>query len=91
MATTTVGAFEAKVKLAELLDRVEQGEEIVITRRGKPAARLVPPASSRKPGKRRVDPAQLRKIGEEFRKHVKGPFSSADINDILYHKDGLPK
>jgi prevent-host-death family protein len=34
-------AFEAKNKLSALLDRVEQGEEIVITRHGKPVARLV--------------------------------------------------
>lgn len=37
-----VGAFEAKNKLGMLLDRVEHGEEIVITRHGKPVARLVP-------------------------------------------------
>jgi prevent-host-death family protein len=37
-----VGAFEAKNKLGALLDVVEKGEEIVITRRGKPVARLVP-------------------------------------------------
>ncbi len=39
---TEVGAFEAKNRLGSLLDRVEQGEEIVITRHGKPVARLVP-------------------------------------------------
>ena len=37
-----VGAFEAKNTLGALLDRVEQGEEIVITRHGKPVARLAP-------------------------------------------------
>jgi prevent-host-death family protein len=37
-----VGAFEAKNTLGGLLDRVESGEEIVITRHGKPVARLVP-------------------------------------------------
>jgi prevent-host-death family protein len=36
-----VGAFEAKNKLGSLLDEVERGEEIVITRHGKPVARLV--------------------------------------------------
>jgi prevent-host-death family protein len=41
-----VGAFEAKNTLGTLLDRVEQGEEIVITRHGKPVARLVPNAGS---------------------------------------------
>lgn len=37
-----IGAFEAKNTLGSLLDRVENGEEIVITRHGKPVARLVP-------------------------------------------------
>jgi prevent-host-death family protein len=36
-----IGAFDAKTHLASLLDRVEAGEEFVITRRGKPVARLV--------------------------------------------------
>lgn len=37
----TVGAFEAKTKFSELLDAVERGEEVVITRRGLPVARLM--------------------------------------------------
>jgi prevent-host-death family protein len=42
-----VGAFEAKNKLGQLLDRVEHGEEILITRRGKAVARLVPAEAAR--------------------------------------------
>lgn len=42
MGAPQIGAFEAKNTLGTLLDRVEQGEEIVITRHGKPVARLVP-------------------------------------------------
>lgn len=38
-----IGAFEAKNTLSALLDLAEAGEEIVITRHGKPVARLVPP------------------------------------------------
>jgi prevent-host-death family protein len=37
----TVGAFEAKTNLSALLDRVAGGEEVVITKHGKPVARLV--------------------------------------------------
>jgi len=37
-----MGAFEAKNKFGHLLDQVEHGEEILITRRGKAVARLVP-------------------------------------------------
>ena len=40
-----VGAFEAKNKLGQLLDQVEHGEEIIITRRGRAVARLVPTES----------------------------------------------
>ena len=42
-----IGAFEAKTHLGELLDRVERGEELVITRRGKSVARLVPLVDAR--------------------------------------------
>lgn len=41
-----IGAFDAKNTLGSLLDRVEKGEEIVITRRGKPVARLIPESAS---------------------------------------------
>ncbi len=36
------GAFEAKTKFSELLEQVNQGAEIVITRHEKPIARLIP-------------------------------------------------
>ena len=38
----SVTAFEAKTQFEELLERVTNGEEIVITRHGKPVARLLP-------------------------------------------------
>ncbi|HEX5525741.1 MAG TPA: type II toxin-antitoxin system Phd/YefM family antitoxin [Solirubrobacterales bacterium] len=39
---TQIGMHEAKTQLSKLVERVEAGEEIVITRRGEPAARLIP-------------------------------------------------
>jgi prevent-host-death family protein len=41
-----IGAFEAKSRLGQLLDLVEAGEEVVITRRGKAVARMVPPSTA---------------------------------------------
>jgi prevent-host-death family protein len=38
----TVGAYEAKTHLSELLEKVEAGEEITITKHGAPVAKLVP-------------------------------------------------
>jgi prevent-host-death family protein len=39
---TEVGMHEAKSRLSELVARAERGEEVVITRNGKPAVRLAP-------------------------------------------------
>jgi prevent-host-death family protein len=55
-----IGAFEAKNTLGTLLDRVQQGEEIVITRHGKPVARLVPNIGC-------IDHAQARAAAERIR------------------------
>lgn len=63
-----VGAFEAKNSLGTLLDRVEQGEEIVITRHGKPVARLVPNAGY--PDEDRVQ-AAFGRLRERARKLAK--------------------
>ena len=57
-----IGAFEAKNKFGQLLDWVERGEEITITRHGKEVARLVPA----KPGFNRAEAhAALRRIREQ--------------------------
>ena len=65
-----VGAFEAKNTLGTLLDRVQRGEEIVITRYGKPVARLVPNSG-------RMDRAQVQTAAERIRAratHLKAGF-----------------
>ena len=66
-----IGAFEAKNKLSWLLDRVEQGEEIVITRHGKPVARMVPTNAG-------VDRSEARAALQRMRDRAKqaglGPF-----------------
>ena len=49
-----IQASEAKAKLAELLDDVEGGEIVVITRHGKPIARLVPEDKARRDEARRA-------------------------------------
>jgi prevent-host-death family protein len=37
-----VSAFDAKTHFSRLLDQVEEGERVTITRRGKPIAQLIP-------------------------------------------------
>ena len=52
-----IGAFEAKNRLGTLLDWVEQGEQVLITRRGRAVARLVPadPGVDRAKARRAAD------------------------------------
>lgn len=62
----TVGAFEAKTKFSELLDRVERGEEIVVTRHGKTVARIVPDAPLDAEAERKAREAKAAEIKAEF-------------------------
>ncbi len=59
-----IGAFEAKNTLSALLDLVETGEEIVITRHGKPVARLVPPHRAFSREQARTAAAAIRDMSE---------------------------
>lgn len=67
-----VGDTEAKAKFSELLDRVGRGEEIVITRDGKPAARLVPTEGAAKPVAKKATLEEIHAISREFRALVEG-------------------
>lgn len=51
----TVNLFDAKNRLSALVDRVEAGQEVIITRRGKPVARLVPLAAQGERGRKAVE------------------------------------
>ncbi len=60
----TVGAFEAKTHLNELLREVSQGKTIRITRRGIPVAKLVPDGEEQ--------PCDLQGVVHEMREIRKG-------------------
>ena len=47
MSNQSIGLFEAKTHLSELVSRVERGEEVVITRHNKAVAKLVPVTRTR--------------------------------------------
>ncbi|HEY6577752.1 MAG TPA: type II toxin-antitoxin system prevent-host-death family antitoxin [Rhizomicrobium sp.] len=59
-----IGAFDAKNRLSHLLDLVESGEEVTITRHGKEIARLVPTTSARNRGEARAAMLRLRERAE---------------------------
>ncbi len=62
-----IGAYEAKTHLSDLLDRVERGEELVITRHGKPVARLIPAQPGHDVAKAQAAVRELIAIREEIR------------------------
>jgi prevent-host-death family protein len=81
-----ISVTDAKAQLTELVRRAENGDEIVLTRHGHPAARLVPV-------KRPRDPKALRALIEEIQavaKPTPGP-CAARSQDFLYDDDGLPR
>jgi prevent-host-death family protein len=74
---TTVGAYEAKTHLPELLKRVESGEHITIARHGTPVAVLIPVGDYP-----RRDPAEAARALLEFAKtHSRGDMSVREMID----------
>lgn len=83
-----ISMTEAKAQLTELVRRAEAGEEVVLTRHGQPAARLVPV-------KARLDKEALHRLIEEIQasaasKATPGE-SAARSQDFLYDEHGLPR
>ncbi len=79
---------EAKAQLTDLVRRAEAGDEVVLTRHGRPAVRLVPIAAGRSVEERR---AALQRARGAAAKAVPGA-DAARSQDFLYDGDtGLPR
>ncbi len=74
-----IGAFDAKNSLGALLDLVQKGEEIVITRHGKPVARLVPETGSDE--KRRLAQAAVDQLRDLRKGITLGGIALRDLVD----------
>lgn len=61
-----VGAYEAKTHLSDLLERVEAGQEITITRHGSPIAKLVPVAKKATASERAAAIQRIRTLGKNL-------------------------
>jgi prevent-host-death family protein len=87
-ASMDVAVSEAKAQLTELVRRAEAGEEIVLTRHGKPVVRLAPVAAASTPEARRAIIDRARALGRS--RALPGP-CAARSQDFLYDDDGLPR
>ena len=71
----TVGAYEAKTHLSQLIEEVTRGERVAITKNGTPVALLVPVPSLQKPDAREV----IRQLREFRRGITLGALSSREM------------
>jgi len=78
---------EAKGHLTELVRRAEAGDEVILTRRGQDAVRLVPVVKPRDAQGRRALMEKVRAAAAT--RALPGP-SAARSQDFLYGDDGLP-
>lgn len=82
-----ISVSEAKGQLTELVRRAEAGDEVILTRHGHPAVRLVPVVPV-------TDRAARRALMETLRAEVQGQVrpgpGAARSQDELYDADGLP-
>jgi prevent-host-death family protein len=78
----TIGAFEAKTHFSQLIAEVEKGQDYIVTKRGKPVAKIIP-----FPGEKESFAEGIRKLGEYARLHWKGdgPF---DLREAI--EEGRP-
>jgi prevent-host-death family protein len=83
-----VSVTEAKGQLTDLVRRAEAGDEIVLTRHGRAAVRLVPIEQVRDTASRR---ALLELVRRSAARHSTSGASAARSQDDLYGEDGLPR
>ena len=83
-----VSVTDAKAQLTELVRRAEEGDEIVLTRHGQAAVRLVPVKVRPSADQKRALLDSLRAAGARKAKRGAG---AARSQDFLYDKHGLPK
>jgi prevent-host-death family protein len=83
-----ISVTDAKAQLTELVRRAEAGDEIVLTRHGQPAVRLVPVMAAQDRKSRR---AVLEAVRNSARAKAAAGESAARSQDFLYGADGLPE
>lgn len=84
---TRISVTEAKAQLTELVRRAEAGDEVILTRHGQPAVRLVPMRPRPDVASRR---ALLDAVRASGRGKAAGGPEAARSQDFLYDGDGLP-
>ncbi|MCL1817641.1 MAG: type II toxin-antitoxin system prevent-host-death family antitoxin [Spirochaetaceae bacterium] len=78
-----IGAFEAKTHFSRIIEKVEHGEDFVITRRGKPVAKIIPFKQEKEMSRKEA----LERL-KEMRKLYRGEPGSFNIREAI--EEGRP-
>ena len=82
-----ISVSDAKGQLTDLVRSAEAGDEVILTRHGQAAVRLVPVHATKMPSARK---ALLESVRAGAARASRGP-DAARSQDFLYGDDGLPK
>ena len=83
MAQQQIGSFEAKTHFSQILEAAERGEEYIITKRGKPVAKIIPFEQ-----KREMTWEEALEKFREFRKLYRGKPGDFNIREAI--EEGRP-
>ena len=78
-----IGAFEAKTHFSQIIEKAERGEDFIITRRGKPVAKIIPFER-----KKEMSWEEALEGFREFRKLYRGEPGSFNIREAI--EEGRP-
>jgi prevent-host-death family protein len=83
-----ISVSDAKGQLTELVRRAEARDEVILTRHGHPAVRLVPVKPAADARRRR---ALMEEVSAAGMRKISPGADAARSQDFLYDEDGLPK
>ena len=82
-----VAIHEAKAKLSALIKAALAGEQVVLTRHGRPVAEIKPFSAKKTPAEKL---AIIEKIVQKAKRKATKGVSAAEADNFLYDDDGLP-
>jgi prevent-host-death family protein len=83
MLNQQIGAFEAKTHFSQIIDKVEHGADFIVTKRGKPVAKIIPFQKEQEMTRQEA----FEKL-KEMRKLYRGKPSSFNIREAI--EEGRP-
>ena len=78
MSSIKIGAFEAKTHFSQILEKIENGDDFIVTRRGKPVAKIIPYEQEKK-----LTVKETFKTLREMRKLYRGKPGDFNIREAI--------